>query len=126
MQRFRTAKIFVEVRILRQKTYCLAALDEATVSSKNFSAAVCWRYQAKNNLQCGALAGAVRSEQSIHFARFDAEAEVLYRDHPAIGMKRNRKNFGQSVNSDGRISHGESQSRGQRPLRSAYSRFVRE
>src|SRR4029077_5383813 len=125
-QRFRAGEIFVEIRVLREKTNCFAAFDEATVSSKNFGVAACRRHQAENNLQCGALAGAVRPEQSVHFARFDAEVEVLYRDNPASGMERNRKNFGQSVNSDGRISHGESQSRAQRPVRSTCSRFVRE
>src|SRR5215831_11238229 len=124
MQCLRASEILVEIWILRKKTNCFAAFDEATVSPKDFGATACGRHQTKNNLQCGALAGAVRPEQSVHFARFDSEVEVLYRDNPASGMERNRKNFGQSVNSDGRtrvrappawrVSHGESQSRGQR------------
>ena len=33
-------------------------------------------------------------EQSVHFARFDAEAEILYCGYPASGMEWNRKDLG--------------------------------
>ena len=42
MQRFRAGEVFVEIRVLREKTHCFAAFDEATVSSKNFGVAACW------------------------------------------------------------------------------------
>ena len=94
MQRLFASQKFVEIWVLWKKPNCFAAFDEATVSSKNFGAAACRRHQAENNLQRSALAGAVRTEQSVHFARFDAQGEVVYCDNPASGMEWNGKNFG--------------------------------
>src|SRR5262249_35080047 len=93
-QRFRAGEKFVEIWVLRKETNCFAAFDETTVSSENFSASACRRDQTENNFQCSAFPGAVWSEQPVHFARFDAKIQVLYRDNFAAGMEMNGKNFG--------------------------------
>jgi len=62
-QRFFSAKIFIEVRIFRQKTDGFPAFHETTVTSKNFRAATRWRNQPENYFESCAFAGTIRSEQ---------------------------------------------------------------
>src|SRR5262249_49583226 len=92
-QRFFASKVFVEVRILRQKTDCFPAFHKETVAPKNFRAAAGRGNQPENYFERCAFAGTIRSQQAVHFAWLDVKVQVLHGHNPAAGMHSNRKDF---------------------------------
>src|SRR5262249_39574999 len=123
--RFLSSKVLVEIRVLRKKTDCFPAFHKTTIESKNFRTTPRWRHQSENNFQGRAFPGTIRPEKPVHLAGFNAQVEVLHRDN-RLSMKRHWENFGQAVNCDRRISHGECQSRGRPQVSPAYFRFACE
>src|SRR5205814_6106590 len=64
--------------IFRQEANGCAAFHERAVASKDFCSSARRRSETKNNFQRRAFARAVRSEQSVNFACFDAQIEIAY------------------------------------------------
>jgi hypothetical protein len=79
-----------------------AALDlerlAQRIEARDAGAPRCRLGQAEQHQDGGGLAGAVRAEQSEHFALFDRKVEMIDRDRPAIGL-------GELLGNDDRVAH---------------------
>ena len=69
----------VKVGIFGQEADAAMAAIVTTVDAEDHRLPVCRRGEPQKDLESSALAGSVRTQQPINFARRDLEAEIVYR-----------------------------------------------
>src|SRR5215218_10220017 len=102
----RAGKILREVGIFREESDLGAARDLVALLSEDACFAAGRINEPEDDLERGALARTVRSEQSVDFTGLNAQIEVAQR-HDHFTLEGNRERLADADDGNGGFSHGE-------------------